>query len=166
MDEKELLIRVRASLQAVITPRFFETERGYQGALVAELSSRIRDLVIADEGALVEQEYQKTFRQHGLAIRPDIIIHAPFDQERHADRKQGNFAVFELKRRATEAQARGDFQSLLAMMHSLNYPIGIFVNVDSNKTYVDVAPRPPAGRLIVFAVTLRDGAVCLTEGGT
>lgn len=163
MDEKELLICVRSSLQAVTHPRFFETERGYQGALVAELSSRLRDLVIAGEGALAEQEYQKTVRQHGLRIRPDIIIHAPFDTVRHADRMQGNFVVFELKRKATEEQARGDFDSLLAMMRSLQYPLGIFVNVNSDETYVDAAPRPPTGRLILFAVTLRDGHVHLTE---
>ena len=64
----ELLTIVRESLLAVSCPRYYETERGFQGALLAELNSRLPSLQLAD--AIVEQEYQKRMPEHGIRIRP------------------------------------------------------------------------------------------------
>jgi hypothetical protein len=47
---------------------------------------------------------------HGLAIRPDIIIHEPFDPSRHRSRRDRNVAVMELKRAATAEKAAADLE--------------------------------------------------------
>ncbi len=163
MDSSALLAVVRESLRGITAPRLFETERGYQGALVAELSKRLFALSIAEQGALVEQEYQKRLRDHGLAIRPDIIVHEPFDPLRHASRTEGNHAVFELKHRASAAEARADFDSLLSMMQILSYPLGVFVNIDSDNTHFTHVPDNVPGRLVAFAVSLRNSNIVITE---
>jgi hypothetical protein len=92
-----LVACVTESLAAITAPRFFQTERGYQGALLTQLDRRLR----LPDHAIIEQEYQKQAGLHGLTIRPDIIIHEPFDPGRHAGRTEGNLAAVELKRKAT-----------------------------------------------------------------
>lgn len=115
---------VRDALTAINNPRFFETERGFQGELIAHLAA----LQLPDQ-AILEQEYQKRQREHGLTIRPDIIIHEPYDPKRHAARTEGNYAVLELKLNATPGEALEDFHSLATMIKVLHYPLGIFVNI-------------------------------------
>ena len=137
MIPRDALLRcVRESLAAITAPRLFETERGYQGQLVAQLHARLR----LHKPAIVEQEYQKQAGLHGLTIRPDIIIHEPFDQELHQARADGNFAVMELKRRSTAAGARNDFRSLRLMLNVLRYRLGIFINIDARVTHADLVP--------------------------
>jgi hypothetical protein len=53
--------------RAVSTPRFFETERGYQGELLAELRAALLMLGLPGD-AIVEQEYQKTFPKHRITV--------------------------------------------------------------------------------------------------
>jgi hypothetical protein len=166
IDHRALLAAIRESLYAITELRLFETERGYQGALIVELSKRLPNLEVSKQGALVEQEYQKKSRTHGLTIRPDIIIHAPFDQRLHTARTEGNFAVFELKRRASATKAEADFQNLLSMMRILQYPLGVFVNIDSKETHFAQMPDVAIGHLVAFAVSLKDGSVFLVEKET
>lgn len=118
-------------LKSVRRARFFETERGYQGELLAELRARLPQAGLPGH-AIVEQEYQKRLPDHGVRVRPDIIIHVPTPDGRN--RRQGNFAVFELKRRAGQAEAREDFASLDAVLGALDYPLGVFVNIASFHT--------------------------------
>lgn len=141
MDREILLRHVRESLAAIRNPRFFETERDFQGALLAQLEQRIPKSVWP-EGTIIEQEYQKRLKQHGLSIRPDIIIHEPFDPEHHMDRTEGNYAVFELKLNATETEATEDFDSLRLMIEALHYPLAIFVNISSQVTWADCLTTP------------------------
>src|SRR5262245_6727854 len=166
MDIDAVLTVIRDSLRAVMAPRLFETERGYQGALLAELSRRFPTFGVESDGALVEQEYQKRVGDHGLNIRPDLIIHKPFDPKRHTSRTEDNFAVFELKRRATKREAREDLANLISMMEVLCYPLGVFVNIDATETHHTQAPRRAPGRLVAFAVSLDNGDVRLVERGT
>ena len=91
---------------------------------------------------------------HGIAIRPDLIVHEPFDAQRHHHRDEGNFVVVELKRRGSRAQALGDFDSLRAMFDALNYQLGIFVNIDAKKTFAVEVPQPLRGRVVCYAVQL------------
>lgn len=91
-----LLNIIRESLSSIVNPHFFKTERGFQGELNSELRQRLPSLEI--DGAIVEQEYQKRMREHGFRIRPDIIIHIPFEQSELNSRKEGNFVVIELKK--------------------------------------------------------------------
>jgi hypothetical protein len=66
-------------------PHFYEDERGFQGALYAELYRRLGEMAMLN-GAILREEYQKRLGEHGLTIRPDIILHEPFNPARHQSR--------------------------------------------------------------------------------
>lgn len=159
MTPAEVLAGVRDALQSITAPRLFETERGYQGALLGQLDRRLQ----LPARVILEQEYQKQAGRHGVTIRPDIIIHEPFDPERYADRTQGNVAVIELKLRATAAEAADDFKSLGLMMDVLHYPLGVFINIGANRTWAELLPQALQGRVVCFAVFLQDTVVTVVE---
>jgi hypothetical protein len=159
MPLDELLACVTESLAAITAPRLFQTERGYQGALLAQLDQRLQ----LPDYAIVEQEYQKQANLHGLTIRPDIIIHEPFDPGRHGARTEGNLAVFELKLRATAAEALADFGSLESTLRVLGYRFGIFVNIDAAVTHAELVPANISGRIVCFAVALANGTVQIIQ---
>lgn len=155
----DVLLGVRDALAVITAPRLFQTERGYQGALIGQLAGRLH----LPDHAIVEQEYQKQAGQHGLTIRPDIVVHEPFDPERHSARTEGNVAVIELKLRATPAEAVADFKSLRAMLDLLRYPLGVFINIAAAVTYADLVPHELRGRIVCFAVSLVDDAPQIVE---
>lgn len=157
----QIIACIRESLTAITTPRLFRTERGFQGELLVQLSRRLQ--LTAPE--IVEQEYQKRQTDHGLTVRPDIIIHEPFDPAHHRYPTEGNRAVVELKLNATAAEAAEDYASLASMIQVLHYPLGVFVNIASSATYADRVPEEVRGRVVAFAVTLQDGEVRLVEQG-
>ena len=143
-------------LGGVRQARFFETERGYQGELLAELRARLTRADLPG-GAIVEQEYQKRLPEHGIKVRPDLIIHLPTPPG--GNRRRGNFAVFELKLRAGKNQAREDFANLDAVLSALDYPLGVFVNIASNETHAAQYGGPFRARLHFFAVRRAAGQV-------
>lgn len=165
MDTETLLVHIHGALGTISHPRFYETERGFQGALLGALAQTIPDHVLPP-GAQIEQEYQKRLGAHGLTVRPDIIIHEPFDETRHASRQDGNIAVIELKLNASKAEARGDFESLEKMMVALNYPVAIFINIASEQTHAALVSDASKGRLTCFAVSIRDGHAHVIEERT
>jgi len=128
---------VRRAIQKIKEPRFFRTERGYQGALISELRYLLQHTGAQLGNPIVEQEYQKRAREHGLQIRPDIIIHIPYERAVFNSRKEGNFVVIELKLRSSKEAAFNDFEKLERMCEVLGYPIGIFLNIDSNQLYLE-----------------------------
>lgn len=132
---EKLLKVIRESLAAIDNPRFYHTERGYQGAFTAELSQRMPSLNL--DGAIIEDEYQKRIPYHGLKIRPDIIIHIPFEKGQHKARREGNFVAFELKLNATKKKAMKDYEDLSSLCEVLDYPLGVFINIASNKAFLD-----------------------------
>jgi hypothetical protein len=146
------------ALRAVSNARFFDTERGYQGELLAELRAALPALGLP-ENRIVELEYQKTIPNHNINIRPDIIIHVPTVEG--GDRKVGNFAVFELNFRAGPKEAQEDFDNLDTIIGALHYPLGVFVNIDSVKTQAAHYAGPYRDRIHFFAVRRVDGAVQL-----
>lgn len=153
MDNEQLLNAIAASLTAVNAPHYYEDERGFQGEFYAQLHHRLRDMVLP-EGAMLREEYQKKLSQHRLRIRPDIILHEPFNPDRHRGRDDGNYAVMELKRRATRRTANDAFESLIAMVDTLNYPLGVFINVDSSRTWAELVPEAYRPRITCLAVSL------------
>jgi len=155
----DVLRGVRDALATITAPRLFQSERGYQGALLAQLHQRLR----LSDNAIVEQEYQKQAGKHGLTIRPDIIVHEPFDPARHNARTEGNVAVIELKLRATAAEALGDFQSLRSMLEVLRYPLGLFINIDAAVTHAKSVPADLQRRIVCFAVMLNRGVPQIIE---
>jgi hypothetical protein len=99
-----------------------------------------------------------------LTIRPDLIIHEPFEPSRHAGRDDGNHAVIELKRRSDEANAIAAFSNIEAMLRILDYPIGVFINIDSQDTFTELVPREFGERVVCIAVALdASGTVSLIE---
>jgi len=155
----EIVDCIRDSLTAITAPRFFQTERGFQGELLVQLSRRLH-LIGQD---IVEQEYQKRLRDHGLTVRPDIIIHEPFDPSYHGARTSGNRAVVELKVNATAAEAAEDFESLAAMIQVLRYPVGVFVNIASSVTHANLVPKAVRRHVVAFAVALQEGKPHVVE---
>ncbi|MDP9876555.1 hypothetical protein J2W25_001583 [Variovorax boronicumulans] len=155
METEKLLGHVEAALAGIKHPAFFEDERSFQGELLVMLRKTIPDHVLP-EGAVIQQEYQKRLATHGLRIRPDIIIHAPYDPSRHGGRDEGNFLVIALKRQASAAKAAEDFTSLGRMMDVLNYPAGVFINIASLKTHAEVLPPELKDRITCFAISRGD----------
>jgi hypothetical protein len=136
----------REALAAIREPRLFGTERGYQGALLAELQQRLIQAEFPGD-PIIEQEYQKTLPHHGITIRPDLIIHIPFERRRTQRRVEGNFAAIEIKLRATPADADQAFQSLAIIHDKLAYAITVFLNIDSLETYAHRCPVSIAAKV-------------------
>ena len=164
MDTKELLNVIAAALTSVTDRHYYEDERGFQGEFYAQLRLRLRDMALP-EGVLLREEYQKRLAEHGLRIRPDIILHEPFDPGRHRGRDEGNHAVMELKRRATPGAAANAFTNLVSMMDALNYPLGVFINIDSPKTWTESVPAVHRGSIVCLAAHLDENGEPLVVRG-
>ncbi|MEH6416204.1 hypothetical protein [Pseudomonas sp. CGJS7] len=158
MDKEQLLGTIAMSLAAVRTPHYYEDERGFQGEFYAQLHRQLQD-VILPEGAILREEYQKRLLQHGLKIRPDIILHEPFNPDRHHGRDDGNHAVMELKRRAKRRDAIDAFKNLISMIDTLRYPLGVFINIDSLTTWAELVPEDYRSRITCLAVSLGKNGV-------
>jgi hypothetical protein len=164
MDINELLKVTAAALTSVTNPHYYQDERGFQGEFYAQLRLLLRDVTLP-VGTLPREEYQKKLAQHGLRIRPDIIIHEPFDPTRHRGRDEGNHAVMELKRRATPSAAANATKSLITMIDTLNYRFGVFINVDSTKTWAESVPRAYRARIVCLAVHLDESGTPVLASG-
>ena len=105
--------------------------------------------------AIVEEEYQKRIKIHGIRRRPDVIVHVPTQPGN--DRRVGNLAVFALKLRATPTEARHDFAALDAMFRALDYPMGAFINIGNDRTHAELYQGVYPGRIHMFAVWQIDG---------
>jgi len=163
-NRKQFLTLLQDALENIRDPRFFETERGFQGELLIQMGKRLKYAELPGD-PIVEQEYQKTLPDHGLKIRPDIIVHIPFERGRVERRDQGNFVAMELKLRASENDARGDFDSLVQMREVLGYPLTIFINIGSAETHAALCPEAIRGQTVCFAVRLKDGKPVLHATG-
>lgn len=161
---KDLLLRgFRDSIRAIKTRRLFSTERGYQGRLLTELDKRNMIEKIIPGDAVIEQEYQKSLETHGINIRPDIIIHIPYSEETGLSRASGNFVIIQLKLKANEIKAKEDFKNMDLMFSKLDYPLGIFLNIDSDKTFYSSYSGEHKDRLHCFAVKLSKDKVFICE---
>jgi len=155
MNRDAFLAIMNDALASIREPRLFETERGYQGELLAMLRPRLVGAALPGD-AIIEQEYQKRINDHGIRIRPDIIIHVPFEPGASQNRREGNFVAVEIKRKSADAEQA--FDSLRQISEALNYALAIFVNIDSDKTHIELCPPGIAERTVCFAVRLQDGA--------
>lgn len=144
------------ALRNIAEQQIFQDERVYQGELLQELGRRLGRGVLPDD-PLIQQEYQKRIPLHGMRIRPDIIVHVPFERGLAEDRDEGNFIAIELKRRATPGKAKAAYKNLVLLKKKLDYPLTIFVNIDSARTFASLCPGLLAEQTICFAVRLVDG---------
>lgn len=158
----EFLTVLEQALQSIREKVLFGDERGFQGALLHELNWRLGRGVLPTD-PIIQQEYQKRIRDHRIKIRPDIIVHIPFERGLARHRDEGNFVAIELKRRATAKQAEHAFASLSQMKRILKYPLTIFINLDSKETHVTQCPRNIAGQTACFAVWLEEGEPVVKE---
>jgi hypothetical protein len=154
--QEQFLTVLRQSLENLREERFFQDERGFQGALLQELSQRVAHGAFPGD-PIIEQEYQKRLPLHKIRIRPDIIIHVPFERGVAEERDEGNFVAMELKRRATAKKAKEAFANLAQMKKALKYPLTIFINIDSEQTHAALCPKSIAGQTACFAVRFEDG---------
>ena len=157
MDTEEISRLIEDCLRQVTNARYYRTERGFQGELVGLISRGLKDLFESD--LISEQEYQKKEEYHNLTIRPDIIIHEPFDEIHHQSRKEGNAVAIELKLRANSTRAQQDFTSLDKIIYNLEYHLGVFININSQTTHADKYQGPYRDRINFYAVSVQDGEV-------
>lgn len=153
----------RHSISAITDPAYFSDERGYQGQLYAEINNRINANQLFPGNPIIQQEYQKIERNHGIRIRPDLVIHIPFERGNVINRRHGNFVVIQLKRRSSLAGAIDDFNKIDLMFYHLDYPLGIFLNIDSENNYYDNYNGDFQDRLHCFSVILDNGTAVINE---
>lgn len=137
------------ALRGVTHARFYESERAFQAEFLAILRAALPAAGLPGD-AIIEQEYQKRLKEHGIRRRPDIIIHVPTLPG--GNRREGNFAAFALKLAAGATKARKDFDALDAVLGALDYPLGVFVNIASPKTHAKEYRGSFLDRIHCFAV--------------
>lgn len=136
-DMDSILKCIIDALRTVESPRFFKTERGFQGRFACTLDNILTKEKLSSDDAIIEQEYQKRLNKHGIKLRPDLIIHVPVEVSCSDDSTENNFVVFEFKRKAGIKSSMGDFHKLDEYFSGLNYSLGIFVNVDSSQRHLN-----------------------------
>lgn len=155
MFRSQIISATENALHAVDAARFFETERGFHGRFYCAPQAILDNAGLIANGAILEMEHQKS-RRHELGQRPDIIFHIP--TEHSGERvKANNFAVWALKRHATVNDALDDFHKLDEMFGSLDYPLGFFINIDSNNTMLEHYRGTYGSRLYAFAIKRGEG---------
>lgn len=152
----KLIAATEEALREVTAPRFFRSERGFQGRFYCTLQRLLDREAALKDGCILEMEYQKSAR-HGMRQRPDIILHVPAEDSGRPV-IEDNFAVWALKRRATESDALDDFDNLNEMFGGLCYPLGFFVNIDAKDHFASSYRGRFPERLHTVAVWL-DGRV-------
>jgi len=125
-----------SAINRIREPRLFLTERGYQGQLLVEFDKLLEGERDSIARPLVEQEYQKTADKHGITLRPDIIVHIPFERGVSPTRQHDNHLVILLNLAAKKKEAEEDFNQLEIMCSVLEYPIGSFVNIASSDLWL------------------------------
>jgi hypothetical protein len=153
-----VLTIIQQALRNVRNSQFFTNELGYQGEFLAEIRRLLPHAGLPDN-TIVQQEYQKRLADHGINVRPDIIIHVPTAPR--GDRTRENFAVFELNRSAGPAEVQEDFDNLDTVLNALGYPLAVFVNIASRRTQAMHYRGDFKDRLHCFAVRLANARLLL-----
>ena len=158
---QEIVNATIASLLSISVRRFFKSERGYQGIFYCKLYDELEKYGLVNEDQIVEMEYQKSSR-HSISQRPDIIYHIPIEHS-GANVDENNFAVWALKASASLTSAEADFYKLEEMFDRLKYPIGFFININSNLHHLELYNGSFKDRLFAFSVWLQDDKIRLTQ---
>lgn len=146
---QDLINIIAASLKTIESPRYFNSERGFQGQFHAALENQLRSAELIPNNAIIEDEYQKTLQNHGIRYRPDLLVHIPFELGVFRNRREGNIVIFELKRKANKMDAIDRFIKLNYYIRELNYPLAFFINIDDRRSFVQFVPD---NRIHVFNV--------------
>jgi hypothetical protein len=127
--------------------RFFRTERGYHGRFYCALQQVLDSMGFLADDTILEMEYQKSQRRHGISQRPDIVLHSPTEATGKLV-TANNIAVWALKHRASVSNAREDFTKLDEMIRVLHYQVIVFVNVESEHHYFNEYCGPYSSCLV------------------
>ena len=138
METSRMINVIVEAIKRIRSERLFTSERGYRGELKSRLDQVLRGQHLLSDRAIVEEEYQKTIPKHGIKHRPDILVHIPFEERVTRSREEGNFVAFELKIHATAADAKKDFDKLYDYVKILNYPLAVFINIDSEESFIEL----------------------------
>jgi len=130
MDSVLIIETIIEALKNMDSPRFFKTERGFQGRFACALYERFDAKKIFQDDTIIEEEYQKRKGLHGTKLRPDLIVHIPVECSQASSRAENNFVIFEFKRRANEERVKEDFEKIDEIFENLAYPLGIFININ------------------------------------
>lgn len=147
------------ALHQIRETRFYSTERGYQGRFYCALQKELMDRGFVDGNCILEQGYHRS-AMGGEYQRPDIVLHVPAEDS-GAPAGANNFGVWALKRAANTTSAQDDFNKLDGMFHTLNYPLGVFINLDSDQHHFSAYTGPFTERLFCAAVQLVRGGVAI-----
>lgn len=165
MHSKIIMEIVTKALREISSPRFFKTERGFQGRFACALYKILDEKRIFPDDAIIEEEYQKRLKYHGTDQRPDLIIHIPFEAGHSHNRWEDNFVVFAFKKNADEDTAKDDFDKLEIMFKELKYPIGFFININR---YPNIFLEDYKGnfknRIHEFSNKMEDGKLYIRHG--
>ncbi len=156
-----ILAVTHEALSIPFEPRFYRTERGYQGRLYSALQERFNKRGVVDGRTILELEYQKS-PHHGTTQRPDVVLHVPAEHS-GASVRSNNFAVWALKRKASEGDALADFDKLDLMFSQLDYRIGIFVNIGIDRHFLDRYRGGYSERLLAVGVQRTPNGICVAE---
>jgi hypothetical protein len=150
-----------SALSAISAPRFFKSERGFQGVLYCKLYEELANHGLVSDDQIIEMEYQKSSR-HGISQRPDIIFHIPVEHS-GANIDENNYAVWALKAKASSSSAGEDFDKLEEMFQHLKYPLGIFININSERHHLETYSGSFSDRLLAFSVCLQGDTIRLKQ---
>lgn len=162
---RDILIQATdVALSSITQPRYYRSERGFQGRFYYLLQAELEAAQITDADTLLEMEYQKRALLQGTRQRPDIILHVPTEHSGQP-RDQNNHCVWALKLRASPDAAQEDFRKLDEMFDHLAYQLGIFVNLASGRHWVEEYTGIHKTRILGVSVLLRDGMATTSWSG-
>jgi len=130
MNSELIIETIIEALKHMDSPRFFKTERGFQGRFACALYEIFDAKNIFQDDTIIEEEYQKRIDPHETKLRPDLIVHVPVESSHSSSRTENNFVAFAFKRQANENKAKQDFKKLNELFEKLKYPLGIFININ------------------------------------
>ena len=148
---------VITALKRINSPRFYKTERGFQGRLTSVLNKIQDEQHIFPDGTIIEEEYQKKLEPHGMTQRPDIIIHDPIETGHSNNRKENNYVVFALKLNKKKNEVMKDYKKLDEVIEKLNYQFGIFININSINSFLGEYQGPNKDKLHEFCIKQING---------
>jgi len=160
--EFHLIIQmVLTSLYEISSPRFFNTERGFQGRFLISFNKQLEERKIFPEGTIIEEEYQKSNKLHGIKQRPDLLVHIPIESSTSSNRKENNFIAFEFKLNGNKVKVLKDFDKLDEMIIKLHYNYGIFININSLNSFLADYEGTNKDKLQEFCIKQLDGKLKL-----
>lgn len=151
--QKLIIDSVIEALKQIQSPRFFQTERGFQGRFTCALYKVFDAKNILPDDTIIEEEHQKRIKFHRTRLRPDLIIHVPIKFGRSGSRTENNFVVFAFKKQANEDKVKKDLEKLNELFEKLGYQLGIFINIGGLKSFLYKYSGPFKTRVHEFCIT-------------